>query len=140
LPELTAQRSRIAATYDEQLELLVPLLQADERPAWHIYSRVMPYGVSRDAVRVGIHARGVQTSVHYPPVHRSPAFRQFARAELPTTDEYTTRTLTLPLFAHMSGEQVLTVIDSVKTALAATRSSRGRNAAAIPVNPPGPAA
>ena len=47
---------------------------------------------------------GVQTSVHYPPVHRFSIYSDGA-PDLPLTDAYAARTVTLPLFAHMSREQ-----------------------------------
>ena len=56
-------------------------------------------------MREQLSAAGVQTSVHYPPAHRF-AIYESAAAHLPVTDEAARRALTLPLFAHMSDEQV----------------------------------
>ena len=64
-----------------------------------------------------MHARGVQTSVHYPPVHRFAIYADGA-PELPLTDAYGERAVTLPLFAHMTDEQLELVVDAVRAALA----------------------
>ena len=73
---------------------------------------VLPEKVERDAVRNGLQERGIQTSVHYPPVHGFSIYAG-ARAELPVTDAYAARAVTLPLFAHMTREQQDRVIDAV---------------------------
>ena len=64
-----------------------------------------------------MHARGVQTSVHYPPAHRFAIYADGA-PELPLTDAYGARAVTLPLFAHMTDEQLELVVDAVRAALA----------------------
>ena len=59
-------------------------------PAHHLFTVVLDEGVDRDAFRAALHERGVQTSLHYPPVHRfsiyadgaprAPADRRLRRA------------------------------------------------------------
>jgi dTDP-4-amino-4,6-dideoxygalactose transaminase len=58
----------------------------------------------------------VQTSVHYPPVHRFSTYAG-AAAELPVTDAYGARAVTLPLFAGMTVEQHDEVVAAVRAAL-----------------------
>ena len=60
----------------------------------------------------------MQTSVHYPPAHRFAIYAD-SGAELPVTDEYAARTITLPLFAHMTAEQQDLVVAAVAGAVAA---------------------
>ena len=61
--------------------------------------------------------RGIQTSVHYPPIHRFRAYREFAtRRVLPRTEAVAERLVTLPLFPHMSSDQVWAVTDAVASA------------------------
>ena len=61
--------------------------------------------------------RRIQTSLHYPPAHH---FSQYAGAgaELPRTDDYAARTMTLPMYAHLSGEQIDLVVSTVAEAVA----------------------
>jgi len=73
---------------------------------------VLDEGMDRGRFREGLAGRGIQTSVHYPPAHRFSIYAG-ARAELPVTDAYAARAVTLPLFAHMTREQQDRVIDAV---------------------------
>jgi len=76
---------------------------------------------------------GVQTSVHYPPVHLFRAYRGDgaevappaeaspptgatppADASLPLTEDAAARELTIPLFAHMGEEQLERVVRALE--------------------------
>jgi dTDP-4-amino-4,6-dideoxygalactose transaminase len=85
---------------------------ADTVSSEHLFTIVLDEDVDRDAVRATLAERGIQTSVHYPPVHTFSMYRGAASA-IPATSGYAARTVTLPLFSHMTGEQVELVIDTV---------------------------
>jgi dTDP-4-amino-4,6-dideoxygalactose transaminase len=113
-----AQRAKIVAHYREALDgvrgLVIPFAPDQRRrPAHHLAVAVLPRGVDRDAVREQLKLAGVQTSVHYPPIHRFTAYADIVRRELPVTDELAPRLVTLPLFPHMTGEQIDTVVASL---------------------------
>jgi dTDP-4-amino-4,6-dideoxygalactose transaminase len=124
LPGRNGARARIAGRYRAALGgvngLTVPF---PEQPgvlsAHHLAVVVLPEGASRDEVRTFLAKRGVQTSVHYPPIHR---FTQYcadgARRPLPVTDALAERLLTLPLYPHMSDEQVQAVTQGLLDATA----------------------
>lgn len=59
----------------------------------------------RDSFRNRVHEAGIQTSVHYPAVHRFSSF-QDVYTELPITDLYCETTLTLPMYAKLSCSQL----------------------------------
>jgi dTDP-4-amino-4,6-dideoxygalactose transaminase len=84
----------------------------------HLFTIVLP-AAQRDAVRQRIADHGVQTSMHYPPVHRFTAFRNDT-ASLPVTERYGDQVLTLPLFPHMTDDQHRLVVDSVVAAIEST--------------------
>jgi dTDP-4-amino-4,6-dideoxygalactose transaminase len=91
------------------------------RSAHHLFTIVLDEGADRDAFRAALADRGVQTSVHYPPVHRFSIYAEAAEGrELPLTDAYAARVVTLPLFAHMTDAQHDLVVDAVAVALGAT--------------------
>jgi dTDP-4-amino-4,6-dideoxygalactose transaminase len=83
--------------------------------AHHLFTVVLDAGLDREAVREQLSAAGIQTSVHYPPAHRFSIYAA-ASADLPVTDEAARRALTLPLFAHMTGEQVEFVAETLREA------------------------
>ena len=91
-----------------------------EEPANHLFTVLLDSTIDRDGFRRTLGERGVQTSVHYPPVH---GFSTYCDGvpELPNTEAYSARTVTLPLFPHMSDDQLELVVDSVVSALSGKR-------------------
>jgi dTDP-4-amino-4,6-dideoxygalactose transaminase len=85
--------------------------------AEHLFSIVLDPEIDRDRFRAVLAADGVQASIHYPPVHRFSLYAGDA-PELPLTDAYAPPTVTLPIFAHMTDEQVELVNESALAAAA----------------------
>jgi dTDP-4-amino-4,6-dideoxygalactose transaminase len=85
--------------------------------AYHLFTAVLDEDIDRTGFREALAAARIQTSVHYPPVHRFSIYAEGA-PELPVTDAYAARTVTFPQFAHMSETQHEAVIDAVRAALA----------------------
>jgi len=88
--------------------------------AHHLFTIVLDEDADRDAFRAALAERGIQTSLHYPPAHRF-AIYEDARADLPLTDAYAARAVTLPLYAHMTHEQQDLVVDAVGAAAPSVR-------------------
>jgi dTDP-4-amino-4,6-dideoxygalactose transaminase len=87
----------------------------DAQLAHHLFTVVLDEDVDRAGFRDALVTRGIQTSVHYPPAHR---FSIYAGArELPVTDDYAARTVTLPMFATMTSAQQDEVVDAIRAAL-----------------------
>jgi dTDP-4-amino-4,6-dideoxygalactose transaminase len=78
---------------------------------------VLPAATSRQAVIDGLRKRGVQTTVHYPPVHRLTFYKDLCPDYLPRTEEFARRELTLPLHPRMTAETVELVVNSLSAAL-----------------------
>lgn len=88
--------------------------------AYHILPVLLPRGVPREPVMAAMKARGIQTSVHYPPIHRFShhgASALVRREGLGRTDDVAARELTLPLFPRMTDGQVDEVCDALRDAL-----------------------
>jgi dTDP-4-amino-4,6-dideoxygalactose transaminase len=83
----------------------------------HLAVIVLPEGRPRHEIQAALAASGVQTSVHYPPIHMFSAYQDQAQRSLPVTEALADRLLTLPLFPHMRDEQVSTVIEAVLAAV-----------------------
>ena len=125
---LTARLARLDAENDSRRDLdiryreklaAIDGVTPTAAPAHHIFTVVLDPDRDRDAVRQALHDRGVQTSLHYPPAHR---FSIYAAGvpELPLTDAYAARAITLPLFATMTEVQQDLVIDALAAALSPT--------------------
>jgi dTDP-4-amino-4,6-dideoxygalactose transaminase len=119
----TESRARIVDRYRRALHgvngLTMPFSEAgDAVPAHHLAVVLLPSGMPRAAVRDRLTRAGIQTSVHYPPIH---TFTHYAgctpHRPLPNTAAVTERLLTLPLFPHMSYDDVSAVTSALLAAL-----------------------
>jgi len=125
-----AARARLVARYRMLLDgvdgLTMPFAGANETSAHHLAVVILPHGVTRSGVQESMRRRGIQTSVHYPPIHRFSAYAEAAgaRRELPETDDVAERVLTLPLYPHLQDDQVDDVAQALHEALATEAPSR----------------
>lgn len=125
LSEDNRGRELLAAGYAEALartDAVTPAIDAAPgmRCAWHIYPVLLDPDLDRAAFRDRLAAAGVQTSIHYPPLHLTAAFAHPGTPSLPMTEAYARRTVTLPLFAHMTAAQQSLVVGAVTRALTRT--------------------
>jgi dTDP-4-amino-4,6-dideoxygalactose transaminase len=135
LPQMNRARARVAARYVKELDgvngLTIPFARDDRyaSSAHHLAVVLLPDDGLQAAMRAFLTERGIQTSIHYPPIHRFSQYASEAARALPVTDQVSGRILTLPLYAHMQAEQVAAVIEGVLDALDYTR--RGPRAADV---------
>ena len=80
--------------------------------AHHLFVIVLEEGVDRTAFRERLTEERIQTSLHYPPVHRFSIYADGA-PELPLTDGFGARAVTLPMFATMTDIQQEQVVAAV---------------------------
>jgi dTDP-4-amino-4,6-dideoxygalactose transaminase len=119
-------RARLDARYREALAAVegvtptqAPPTGGGEVAAHHLFTVVLDPRIDRDKLRAHLAGEGIQTSLHYPAVHRFSIYADGA-PELPRTDAYSARAVTLPLFAHMTDEQQDRVVESVAGAVPET--------------------
>lgn len=74
----------------------------------------------RDSVRDKLHAAGIQTSVHYPAIHRFSIYKDY-KAVLPQTEYVTDNEITLPMYAKLTQEQVHYICTTLKNILSNER-------------------
>lgn len=125
-----AARARLVDCYRsllhgvEGLEVPFASIPAHAKSSHHIAVVVLPEGSDRASLRESLTAAGVQTSVHYPPIHHFSAYKGLATRALPQTDALSERLLTLPLYPTMTTDQVDLVAASLVAALRRGGSSR----------------
>jgi dTDP-4-amino-4,6-dideoxygalactose transaminase len=119
LADNNQQRLEITNIYKERLgdieEISLPFFHAQSLSAYHIFPIVLNRSTHREHFMRFMRDKGIQTSIHYPPVHTFTAYafcRQNCR--VPLTEDIGAREVTLPLYASMSREQVEYVITSIK--------------------------
>ena len=88
------------------------------QPAYHIFPVLLPENINRRVFMYHLRANGIQSSIHYPPIHRFKLYnRQYSDISLPLTEPAADRQVTLPLFSTMRKEQLEAVIGAVNQAL-----------------------
>lgn len=110
----TDRRVEIAARYRERLAgtgIRMPAVAPQARHAYHLLIVRVPH---RDSVRTELDRRGIQTGIHYPvPCHLQPPLARFADGPLPVAEQAAAELVSLPMFPHMSDDQVDFVCDQL---------------------------
>jgi dTDP-4-amino-4,6-dideoxygalactose transaminase len=131
LEDLNRKREKLVDRYNKRLselglDLILPFtaIPDTKQPSYHIYPIVLASREERDAAEKQLKAEGIQTSIHYPPIHQFSAFRKTGlQVSLPFTDAFAARELTLPLYPSLAPKQVDEIAEAVGTALAAIQGS-----------------
>ena len=121
LDEANGRRAEHAEEYRRLLAdldgILVAMPGADSiESAHHLFTVVLDDELDRDAVRSTLADAGIETSIHYPPVHGFSLYRDPA-LELPETERYARSTITLPLYPELTEEQQGAVVESLRSAI-----------------------
>ena len=118
LPGDLETRLAVRARYIERLSqiknIVVPFADNTEFVSNYIMPIVLTKGTveDRDRIREAIHDAGIQTSVHYPAIHRFSIYKDYG-AVLPQTEYVTDHEITLPMYAALTLEQVDYICDTV---------------------------
>jgi dTDP-4-amino-4,6-dideoxygalactose transaminase len=116
------RRRELSQLYREALQELapqvsVPFEQHQGTTSAHIMPVLLPPGTNRVGFMECMKEHGIQTSIHYPPIHTFTSYRDDRTWQLPVTDEVAAREVTLPLYPMLSNEDVLEVVKAVKESL-----------------------
>lgn len=137
LPAWNEARGRLAALYRSGLRRACPGVavpfEAGRACVHHIMPVLLPRGTDRQRVIDALWARDIQTTIHYPPVHRLSFYRTLVPdVRLPATEDFAARELTLPLHPGLEAGDVERVI----AALAEVLEDLGaENPAQVPSEP-----
>ncbi len=120
LTRLTArneERRELARRYRDglaSLPVILPAFGKRGESCHHIQPVVLPAGTDREAFMTALKAKGIQTSIHYPPTHLFEWYRnRYPEVRLPVTEELASRLVTLPLYASMGALRVDRVCEAV---------------------------
>ncbi len=132
------RRRRLVEVYRRELrdvpQISVPYLQAEGPYSYHLFPILLkgqPESsalVLRNNLMKRLRDRGIQTSVHYPPVHLFSLYREqfgYRSGMLPMTEAISRRALTLPLYTQMEVANVRWIAENVKESVMGLRGSRG---------------
>jgi len=112
LDESNLKRRHIDGLYRIMLQgrqgLVVPFSE-DEGRTCHIFPIILDTGIERKDFMAWMRENGIQTSIHYPPIHRFDYYeRKFPGVgeHLHWTEEAGSREVTLPMYPEMSDRDV----------------------------------
>lgn len=91
--------------------------------SYHIFPIMLPSEVNRQEFMTGCRDAGIQTSIHYRPIHTFTNYKaEYGKTWLPITDYVGSREVTLPLFPTMTEEQQAYVIENVIRLIKSSRN------------------
>lgn len=107
------------ALRQEAPQAFLPFAGHRGKSAAHIFPMLLPSATNRLEFMAQMKARGIQTSIHYPPIHSFSYYRQRLplRHALPITEAVAAREVTLPLHPLMDEAQVIEVTTAVGESL-----------------------
>ncbi len=124
LDDYNRYRRQLTLSYHEWLQELAPAIEIpfEKHPgisACHLLPVLLPSGIDRRQFMDSMKERGIQTSIHYPPIHHFEAYRSNGQPtiSLPATEVIAARELTLPLYPAMSSDDIELVVRSVQSSL-----------------------
>lgn len=121
LPAGNERRRQLTRRYQEKLgdlpEIELPFLEGPQGSSHHIFPILIKNGALRPALMSHLARQGIQSSVHYPPVHQFTYYRRLWPADfdhrLALTEDVAGREVTLPLFPSMTAAQLELVVQSI---------------------------
>ncbi|MBL9189126.1 MAG: DegT/DnrJ/EryC1/StrS aminotransferase family protein [Opitutaceae bacterium] len=133
LAAFNARRTELARAYFERFdapavrELGLGLPPRDfTQTNWHMFQVMLPgdrLSIPRAGVMERMHAAGIGTGVHYPPIHLFAVYRRLGwkPGDLPIAERTGRDILTLPLFPAMTSADVARVVENLAAILQAHR-------------------
>ena len=129
LDRINEQRRHLIGQYRDRLqelpEIAAPFSDHPGITAAHIMPVLLPRGANRELFMEYMKSRGIQTSIHYPPIHEFTAYRGMVdnNNRLSLTEDIARREVTLPLYPGMNDEDVRIVVQAISESL--SRSQTG---------------
>lgn len=123
LDRFNTRRGEIAHAYRNLLadlapEITVPFRDHPGVSAHHIFPVILPGEVNRLSFMEKMKEQGIQTSIHYPPIHLFTSYaNRNAIWDLRITEDIARREVTLPLYPLMTDDQVDLVSHAVRSSL-----------------------
>jgi dTDP-4-amino-4,6-dideoxygalactose transaminase len=121
LDEWNAMRQKHAACYEKLLagakDIITPIVKSGRIHTYQTYAVRLK---ERDRISDGLRAKGVGVLIHYPiPVHLQPAYSElgYKKGDLPVSEQLADEVLSLPMFPHITNEQIEYVCASLKELL-----------------------
>jgi dTDP-4-amino-4,6-dideoxygalactose transaminase len=119
------KRKMLTEDYREALskipEVTVPFATSEGSSAYHILPILLSDMIDRNVFISQMQSYGIQTSIHYPPIHRftyyQNRFSDLWNSSLPLTEYAGSHEVTLPLYTQMTARDLEAVITALEVAI-----------------------
>ncbi len=125
LEKSNAVRKKVAGIYLEYFDnspVSIPFRNRYETgQGLHIFPVLLPRRCDRNSVMMKLKESGIQSSIHYSPIHLFSYYREnfgCKKGSLPVTERVSERILTLPLHSRMSGDNAAFVAENLLKVIA----------------------
>jgi dTDP-4-amino-4,6-dideoxygalactose transaminase len=112
------KRIQVKNEYLKQLscidEIIIPFADNIEFVSNYIMPIVLKNSTAekRDKIREKLHTAGIQTSVHYPAIHKFSIYKKY-NASLPTTEYVSDNEITLPMYSSLSINEISQIVGAL---------------------------
>ena len=120
------RRKKLVDIYRRELqgtkEISIPFSGFKHVPSYHLFPVLVAPFVDRNRVMEKLKDFGIQSSIHYPPVHLFSLYRNrfgYRKGDLPITEEVSQREITLPLHPLLDTGDVKWIAKKVKVVIRA---------------------
>lgn len=95
-------------------EIKLPFAGKSEGANYHFFPVLLDESVNRQDLMTYLRLRGIQTSIHYPPVHNFSFHRlHFTAQNMHLTEQIAAHELTLPIYVGIKNDQIDFIIDAL---------------------------
>lgn len=113
------KRENIVKFYQNKLKEIkgieIPFINFKEKSSYHIFPIILSENINRKEFMEKLKEFGIQTSIHYNPVHKFTYYKKrFGNIKLLIAEEIGKRVITLPLHPLLKKEDVLYILEKIK--------------------------
>jgi dTDP-4-amino-4,6-dideoxygalactose transaminase len=114
------KRKNIVEEYRKKLkaisEISIPFEDCKEKSSYHIFPILLSENVPRNKFMEKLKEKGIQTSIHYPPIHLFTYYRKifgFDEGMIAKTEFVGKHEVTFPLHPNMDKEDIIYIVESI---------------------------
>lgn len=120
LDQWNGERRRKARLYTKMLSPLGVVCPSEKKGVRHVYHLYTIKTKKRDSLQTFLKKRGIETLIHYPiPIPLQKAYREleYHKRDLPLTNQWSRKILSLPFFPEMKESEVEEVAEGIRSFL-----------------------
>jgi dTDP-4-amino-4,6-dideoxygalactose transaminase len=128
LDQWNGERRKRALMYKRMLEDTEVRCPVEREQARHVYHLFVIRTKKRNALRVFLKEKGIETLIHYPvPIHLQKAYAElgYRRGHLPVTEKVAHEALSLPFYPELTSEEMREVQEQLKNFFVKTNYTNG---------------